>query len=1218
MFVSGLWRSVRSPAYIFAVLLLASSAGAAPGIRRTLHLAPPQPASLQLADSFLIPGSFLVRAGSVSLGEGSGGYRVDLFNSVIHLPPSVIADSLLLIKYRYLPLGIPRVFFHRVAPVPGQEVMSAGRKISSPVAHQVDLSTEGSLFVAGSKTIGIRFGAGKDPSLDQSLNVQLHGTLAGDVEVVASLSDENSPIQPEGTTAELKELDKVVIELRRKENEVSIGDCFIRTRGFQYLNLERKMQGILGSISQGSWRTLFAAASTKGEFSSVEFEGTEGKQGPYYLGDQLGRAGGMVVVLAGTERVWLDGRAVGRGSDRDYIIDYTTGALTFTERNLITAQSRISVDFQYTRENYRRTVYITTTTGPLSDAVTVRAGLFREADDASHPLEWTLSETERQALAEAGDDEESSSLVSFTYVGPGEGQYDTLHVVFLIPHESGTWTASFSPVGDGHGEYRAVGDLFEYYGPNGGDFLALPESTGVGDYVMKREVILFPGGSLHEARVRETSMMDGSDLGVMSWGGAFTATFYRSGGGSYVRETSDTWRYVGPGHGDYTVRRSIPIPHSLTTAVVGLDIGEMEHLGLSVEGAMARKDKNTLSDRDDEDNDAAALEAHLTASGSEKTFLPAWRANLIWRGQEAGFATPGRARPVDWARGWNSPSEESEAQSETQLQMMLGSSSGGNVAMSLAELRHSGTVDRRALISGRIVAPAGFRLSGRFNRSARTGGGNTRWWTDGFLSREEGLLGPVFRWKGEEISHMPDTQPSVSSGKGHMDVGYGFRVGRSARNLIRLMAGRRTMREFVREQEEWLTSQHGARYEMDLAVTMGTELKAKADITHTTTSYTEEFLLAQPSSAGDDVRNTVGAVRLTAAPVKGGPHLEMTYKASGREAEIMVEELVPEEEFETNVGEYDSLGHWVGPDAGTHKKILVPAGGAERVAMVEGTASVRLRPGGSSGPYWRRLLSSETSARIQASSTTDKLRQFYLLRPEAFANDSTTVRKKYHIEQRFEVTPPGTGVKVGIQWLFSNDEDHRRLTRRLHTRRERTTLRVRTPFFLTGRLDVALYEADEVRDEFHESEDEAPAGLCNRSKRKGITPSITTPLSRHLQLLAGGTFSEETAEQVQGTQESRKATLREFEANSGVRWTVPGRGRMTIKAMLSRLSVDGPWAQMASLYQRSDQEGTTRKINITGDYQLQEKLTLRLDFSYGSSPSQSRLFEGKMELIAYF
>jgi len=76
------------------------------------------------------------------------------------------------------------------------------------------------------------------------------GKLSSDLDLVAALTDENVPLQPEGTTQTLQELDKVFIELKNPHYGATLGD-FVYERGErqggEFGRLSRKLQGILGT-----------------------------------------------------------------------------------------------------------------------------------------------------------------------------------------------------------------------------------------------------------------------------------------------------------------------------------------------------------------------------------------------------------------------------------------------------------------------------------------------------------------------------------------------------------------------------------------------------------------------------------------------------------------------------------------------------------------------------------------------------------------------------------------------------------------------------------------------------------------------------------------------------------------------------------------------------------------------------------------------------------
>jgi hypothetical protein len=362
----------------------------------------------------------------------------------------------------------------------------------TPSANQT-FANYGNLKTAGNVSRGIGFGNAQDVVVNSNLNLRLSGTLANDVEVLAVISDENNPIQPEGNTQQIQDFDQVYITLKRDSLKLTLGDFLMsRPANSYFLNYYKKSRGVqLSNVKwYDQWRvaTEAEAAISRGRFSRNTIDGIEGNSGPYRLSGDNGEI--FIVVIAGTENVYLDGKQLERGEDNDYVINYNTGEITFTPRILITRYSRIVAEFQYSDRNYGRSV-AHLGTAITKGKFTVYANGFNEMDLRSQPFQQNLNgfdsllgKSATDILAESGD-----SLAFFSNVRP-QTAYNNDRIMYTRAdvglEQRYSYAANpdtvaqfyeviFSNVGFGNGSYRqaqsaANGKVFEYIGTNAGDY----------------------------------------------------------------------------------------------------------------------------------------------------------------------------------------------------------------------------------------------------------------------------------------------------------------------------------------------------------------------------------------------------------------------------------------------------------------------------------------------------------------------------------------------------------------------------------------------------------------------------------------------------------------------------------------------------------------------------------------------------------------------------
>lgn len=380
--------------------------------------------------------------------------------------------TLILLRYRILAPTITIPLSRQKTYLP--DSTAADILIGTPYRQPLILAnTEPSfrrLDYSGSFTRGLSFGNRQDLVLNANFNLQLAGELAEGVEILASISDENLPLQAAGNTQQLREFDKVFVQLKKGKQQLTAGDYELRHPQGYFLQYFKKLQGVTAQTQTdlGQERQLVSSASvaiSRGQFHRQLIEPIEGNQGPYRLRGSRGER--FIVVLAGTERVFLQGQLLQRGLEQDYIIDYNRGEVTFTNRQLITRESRIVVEFEYAEQQYLRTLTALSTS---FETPTSRLYLnwYAQQDSRTPTALLQLSDTDRAILRAAGDDLSKAILPGAQQLeafDPSRSMYerrDTLlpcgrrDTIFLYSTDpaKAQYTVRFSLVGPGMGNYQ--------------------------------------------------------------------------------------------------------------------------------------------------------------------------------------------------------------------------------------------------------------------------------------------------------------------------------------------------------------------------------------------------------------------------------------------------------------------------------------------------------------------------------------------------------------------------------------------------------------------------------------------------------------------------------------------------------------------------------------------------------------------------------------------
>ena len=311
-------------------------------------------------------------------------------------------------SYRVFPIDFYKEAYHKDIKELQRDISIPQRPFTIKYNNDKDaqnfFASDG-LTKNGSISRGISFGNNQDMVVNSNLNLQISGKLTKDIEVSLAATDNNIPVQPEGNTQQLQEFDKVFIQLKDKKSKLIVGDYQMQKPNGYFLNFYKRAQGLYFTndyeIAKGAvLKTTVSGAITGGRFARNVILGTENNQGPYRLNGADGEL--YIVVLSGTERVFINGLQLKRGQENDYVIDYNSGQITFTARQLITKDKRIEVEFQYSAKSYSRSVYFVNEE-VQTKKVRVAFSYYDEQDNKNKSLQQTLTDTDKVILYRVGD-----------------------------------------------------------------------------------------------------------------------------------------------------------------------------------------------------------------------------------------------------------------------------------------------------------------------------------------------------------------------------------------------------------------------------------------------------------------------------------------------------------------------------------------------------------------------------------------------------------------------------------------------------------------------------------------------------------------------------------------------------------------------------------------------------------------------------------------------
>jgi hypothetical protein len=407
-------------------------------------------------------------------------YTIDFSNAILIINSKKYTK--ISVEYFRLPDFITKIYtpFDKKLIVPNETNTGKLYSLTTNKKASEKKPFEG-LQTTGFITRGITSGNNQNAVTNSALDLKISGKLSKNITLRANIFDTNIPIQENGYSQNITDFDRIFIEMFTDNWLVKAGDISLQNSDSYFMPINKQIAGLRVEANINKNIKLAASgAVVRGKFNRYRITGREGNQGPYKIYGVNNEP--AILIIAGSETVYINGIKIKRGENNDYTIDYNLAEITFNTTYPITNDKRIVIEFQYADRNYTRFVTYEEATYN-SDKLNISAYFYNENDAKNQALQQSLTADQKQILTNAGNNTdlmvaESAFIDAFDenkilYKKVLNGNTETFEYSNTSADE--LYFVTFTNVGLNKGDYQldrstAIGNIFVYVGQNLGGY----------------------------------------------------------------------------------------------------------------------------------------------------------------------------------------------------------------------------------------------------------------------------------------------------------------------------------------------------------------------------------------------------------------------------------------------------------------------------------------------------------------------------------------------------------------------------------------------------------------------------------------------------------------------------------------------------------------------------------------------------------------------------